>query len=42
MVEIVFESHGTTTDNEMHMASGYFDVRLSELGVRQSKELGGR
>jgi len=42
MVEIVFESHGTTLDNEAHLASGHFDVDLSELGIRQSKELGER
>lgn len=42
MVKIIFESHGTTLDNEAHLASGHFDVELSELGVRQSKELGER
>lgn len=42
MVEILFESHGTTYDNEQQLSSGYFDVELSELGVEQSKQLGER
>jgi broad specificity phosphatase PhoE len=42
MVEIVFEAHSTTLDNESRLASGWFDVGLSELGKRQAKELGER
>lgn len=42
MVTIIFESHGTTTDNEKHIASGWADVELSELGIQQSKEMGQR
>ncbi len=42
MVEILFESHGTTIDNEDHKSSGWFDVALSDLGKRQSAELGER
>lgn len=42
MVTIIFESHGTTTDNEKHLASGWADVELSELGILQSKEMGQR
>lgn len=42
MITIIFEAHSTTTDNEIHLASGHNDVGLSELGLRQSKELGGR
>lgn len=42
MVTIIFESHGTTTDNEKHIASGWADVELSELGIKQSKEMGER
>lgn len=42
MVEIIFESHGTTLDNEADLASGQFDVELSELGKQQAKELGER
>lgn len=42
MIEIIFESHSTTTDNESHLSSGHNDVGLSELGIKQSKELGER
>lgn len=42
MVTIIFESHGTTVDNEKHLASGWADVELSELGIKQSKEMGER
>ena len=42
MVTIVFEAHSTTIDNQNHVSSGHFDVELSELGLKQSKELGGR
>lgn len=42
MVTLIFESHGTTPDNEVGLSSGAFDVELSELGQRQSKELGER
>ena len=42
MVKIIFESHGTTYDNEAHRASGHYDVELSPLGEQQSKELGER
>lgn len=42
MVTIVFEAHGTTFDNEQHLSSGHFDVALSPLGIRQSKEMGER
>lgn len=40
MIEIIFEPHGTTIDNETHRSSGHFDVELSELGENQSKEMG--
>lgn len=39
MVTIIFESHSTTLDNEAHLSSGQFDVGLSELGIKQSKEV---
>jgi len=39
MVTIIFEAHSTTKDNEAHLSSGHFDVELSELGIKQSKEL---
>ena len=42
MVEIIFESHGTTYDNEAHLASGHFDAALSPLGEKRVKELGDR
>jgi broad specificity phosphatase PhoE len=42
MVTIIFEAHSTTTDNEAHLASGWNDVALSELGLKQSVELGQR
>jgi broad specificity phosphatase PhoE len=42
MLTIIFESHATSLDNENHIASGHFDVELSQLGIEQSKELGQR
>jgi len=42
MVDIIFESHGTTYDNERHLASGWFDADLSPLGIKQAEELGER
>lgn len=42
MVEIIFESHSTSLDNENHLSSGWNDIELSELGNRQSVELGER
>lgn len=42
MVTIIFESHGTTFDNEDHLSSGHNDVELSNLGKEQAKELGER
>jgi broad specificity phosphatase PhoE len=42
MIKIVFEAHGTTYDNEAHLASGHNDVALSPLGIQQSKEMGER
>lgn len=38
-VKITYFVHGTTTDNQKHISSGWFDVELSELGVKQSIEL---
>ncbi len=38
-MKITYFVHGTTTDNEAHVSSGWKDVELSELGVQQSKEL---
>jgi alpha-ribazole phosphatase/probable phosphoglycerate mutase len=37
--QITYFVHGTTTDNEKEISSGWFDVELSDLGVKQSIEL---
>lgn len=42
MVQIIFEAHGTTFDNEAHLSSGWNDVDLSPLGEKQSIEMGER
>lgn len=42
MVTIIFEAHGTTLDNEAHLASGHYDASLSPLGEKQAKEMGER
>lgn len=42
MLTIIFEAHGTTYDNEAHLASGWNDIELSPLGIQQSKEMGER
>ena len=42
MIEIFFEAHSTTIDNEAKLASGYNDIELSDLGIKQSHELGDR
>ena len=39
MVKITYFVHGTTVDNERHRSSGWNDAQLSELGIKQSKEL---
>jgi len=36
MVKITYFVHGTTTDNEKEISSGWNDVGLSDLGVQQS------
>lgn len=41
-MKIYFIAHSTTIDNEKEIASGWNDVELSELGIKQSKELGER
>lgn len=38
-IKITYFVHGTTTDNEQDLSSGWNDVELSELGVQQSEEL---
>lgn len=42
MITIIFESHGTTLDNEARISSGHYDVELSEVGRQQARELGER
>jgi broad specificity phosphatase PhoE len=42
MIEIIFESHATTLDNEKKIASGHNDVALSEVGIEKAKQLGER
>ncbi len=41
-VEIVFETHSTTTDNERGVATGWHQGELSDKGRRQARELGDR
>ena len=42
MLEIVFETHSTSIDNERGIATGWLPGRLSEQGKRQAEELGAR
>lgn len=42
MLEICFETHATSLDNEARLASGWHDVDLSPNGERQARELGER
>ncbi len=37
--KITYFVHGTTTDNEQHISSGWKDVELSQLGREQSIQL---
>lgn len=39
MIKITYFVHGTTTDNEKNVSSGWFDAELSEKGIAQSIEL---
>ena len=38
-IKITYFVHGTTTDNEKEISSGWKDVELSELGIKQSVDL---
>lgn len=40
MLKITYFVHGTTTDNEKDLATGWAPGELSEAGIEQSKELG--
>lgn len=41
-IEIVFETHSTSTDNESGIATGWLEGRLSETGRREAEKLGER
>lgn len=41
-LKITFVTHSTTLDNEAKRASGWNDVKLSDLGKQQAMELGER
>jgi broad specificity phosphatase PhoE len=41
-IEIVFETHSTSTDNEAGIATGWLDGRLSERGRNQARARGER
>jgi alpha-ribazole phosphatase/probable phosphoglycerate mutase len=41
-VEIVFETHSASTDNEAGVATGWLDGALSPAGQQQARELGAR
>jgi len=38
-IQITYFVHGTTTDNEKKISSGWFDVELSDLGIKRALEL---
>ena len=38
-VQITYFVHGTTTDNEKDVSSGWYDVELSAKGIKQSIDL---
>ncbi|MCX6784402.1 MAG: histidine phosphatase family protein [Candidatus Komeilibacteria bacterium] len=38
-VRITYFVHGTTTDNEKDISSGWSDAKLSELGIKQAIQL---
>ncbi len=40
MIKITYFVHGTTTDNEKNLCTGWADGELSALGIEQAKELG--
>lgn len=39
MIKITYFVHGTTTDNEKNISSGWSDVELSNLGIKQAIDL---
>jgi 2,3-bisphosphoglycerate-dependent phosphoglycerate mutase len=42
VIEVVFETHSTTVDNEAGRATGWLPGQLSELGEKQARRLGQR
>lgn len=38
--KIIYFVHGTTLDNELKLCSGWNDVKLSDLGIKQASNLG--
>jgi len=42
VINVIFESHSTTFDNESEISSGHSDAKLSPLGLEQTLELGKR
>lgn len=41
-IELIFETHSTTVDNEQGYATGWLPGRLSQAGQAQARELGAR
>ncbi|MDT0346913.1 histidine phosphatase family protein [Streptomyces litchfieldiae] len=41
-VEVIYEAHSTTTDNEAGISTGWLQGHLSEQGRREARELGER
>ena len=41
-MRLIFETHATSVDNEAGLASGWFDVALSQTGEQQAALLGVR
>jgi broad specificity phosphatase PhoE len=42
LIEVVFETHMTSEDNEQGIATGWLPGRLSDAGRQQARELGAR
>lgn len=42
VVELIYETHSTSTDNEAGIATGWLPGRLSATGQQQARELGDR
>jgi broad specificity phosphatase PhoE len=42
MIELVYETHSTTIDNEAGIATGWLPGELSDAGIEQARALGAR